>query len=115
MESGPTTIDAYLAPLPPDQRAALEGLRAAIRSFVPEAIESISYGVPTFKYRGRPLIYFAAAKKHLALYGTAAGTLRFQPDEPPTETVIHELLTSRKTSIDETATRPRKKKGDDGA
>jgi uncharacterized protein YdhG (YjbR/CyaY superfamily) len=52
-----------------------------MKAVVPDAIESISYGIPIFKYQGRPLIYCAAAKKH-CLYGTSKGTIRFQPREP---------------------------------
>ncbi|MEX0741710.1 MAG: DUF1801 domain-containing protein, partial [Phycisphaeraceae bacterium] len=62
---GPTAkdVDTYLGALPEEQRAALEKLRATIRAAAPDAAESISYGMPTFKYKGRPLIYFGAAKK----------------------------------------------------
>jgi len=30
-------------------------VRGAIKAAAPEAAESISYGMPTFKYRGKPL------------------------------------------------------------
>ena len=47
-----TQIDAYLAMLPEDQRAALKSLRGAIAAVAPEAVEAISYGVPAFRYHG---------------------------------------------------------------
>ena len=39
-------IDAYLATLPADQREALQHLRAQVARLVPEAEETISYGMP---------------------------------------------------------------------
>ena len=62
------TIDAFLADLPEDQRAALEVLRKQILSAVPEAVEVIAYGIPGFRLRGRYLLGFGAAKKHCSLY-----------------------------------------------
>jgi uncharacterized protein YdhG (YjbR/CyaY superfamily) len=79
MNAGPADMDAYLAALPEDARATLETLRRVVRAAVPEAVETISYGMPTFKYSGKWLFYFAAAKKHCAIYGTPRGTLRFPP------------------------------------
>jgi len=42
MPAKPTTIDAYLAPLPADQRAALQKLRQTIHSAAPKAEECLS-------------------------------------------------------------------------
>ena len=39
----PQNIDEYLARVPAESRAALEKLRATIKSIVPEAVETISY------------------------------------------------------------------------
>jgi uncharacterized protein YdhG (YjbR/CyaY superfamily) len=47
-------IDATLAALPADQRAALQALRQTIAAAAPEAEEAISYGMPAFRYHGRP-------------------------------------------------------------
>jgi uncharacterized protein YdhG (YjbR/CyaY superfamily) len=41
-------IDEYLAALPADQGDALQLLRAQIARAAPEAVETISYGMPTF-------------------------------------------------------------------
>ena len=61
-------VDGYLASIPEDARAALGKLRETIRDAAPEATEVISYQVPTFKYRGRPLVSFGAAKGHCSFY-----------------------------------------------
>ena len=62
------TVDEYIAQVPDEQRATLEHLRDLIRSLAPDAAESISYGIPTYKIGGKPLVYFGTAKKHFALY-----------------------------------------------
>lgn len=62
-------VDAYLASLTPEARAALAKLREQIRKAAPGAEEGFGYGLPGF-YQDGPLFYYGAAKKHLALYGT---------------------------------------------
>ena len=88
-------IDEYLGRLPADQRAALVKVRRTIKAAAPEAIGSISYGVPTFKLDGRPLLYFAALKEHLSLYATSKGTVRFTPDEPVSAAVVTKFVKER--------------------
>lgn len=106
----PTTIDEYLAAVPPDQRAALQTLRRSIKSAVPGAEECISYGLPAFRYGGRMLAWFGAAKNHcsfypgsvvqtckadLTKYVTSKGTIRFQPEAPLPATLVKKLLKAR--------------------
>lgn len=43
----PQTIDEYLSRLDPAPRAALERIRQLVTALVPEATETISYGMPT--------------------------------------------------------------------
>lgn len=64
----PDTVDAYIAALSGDARAAAEAVRKTIRKAAPDATEAISYGMPTFRLAGTYLIYFAAWKKHIGLY-----------------------------------------------
>ena len=103
MKHDAQSIDEYLAPLASDIRSMLEDLRATIRAAVPGAVESISYGMPAFKYRGKRLIYFAAAKNHCAIYGTSAGTVRFTPAEPLSPDFIQGLVRERVGAIDAAA------------
>ena len=109
MNTQPADVDAYLASLPSDARATLDRLRELVKALVPEASESISYGMPTYKYQGRPLVYFAAAKHHCALYGTSVGTMRFPPGEPPAEALVGRLLRERIATIQAETAKPRRR------
>jgi uncharacterized protein YdhG (YjbR/CyaY superfamily) len=97
-QPAPATIDAYIAAFPSDVQEILEQIRRTIRETVPDAQETISYGIPTFTLNGRYLVYFAAYKKHISLYpapmgvaefraavsvyGAGKGTLKFPLDQP---------------------------------
>jgi len=115
-------IDAILAGLPDDQRAALEDLRLSIRRAAPEAEEAMSYGAPAFRYRGRPLVSFGAARSHVAFYvmspavldahrdklggyDTSKGAIRFQPERPLPDDVITAIVRERMAETDAAAKR----------
>ncbi len=66
--SKPKDIDEYIARFPLDTQEILEQIRVTIKKVVPEAEETISYGIPTFNLNGTYLIYFAAYKKHIGFY-----------------------------------------------
>jgi uncharacterized protein YdhG (YjbR/CyaY superfamily) len=69
------TIDEYLAQVKGEQRAALDRLRATIRSIVPQAEECISYGLPAFRQEGVVIAGFAATAKGCAYYPFSGSTL----------------------------------------
>jgi len=73
------TIDAYIAAFRPEVRAKLKKLRREIREAAPEAVEAISYGIPTFKLRGN-LVHFAAFKDHISFFPTASGIAAFRKE-----------------------------------
>jgi uncharacterized protein YdhG (YjbR/CyaY superfamily) len=108
----PGTIDEYLAEVTPDQRAALENLRQAIRAVLPGAEECISYGIPAFRLNGRSLVFFGAWANHCAFYPGSSkilekfrnhlkvfqiskGTIRFSPDNPLTASLVKKLVKAR--------------------
>jgi uncharacterized protein YdhG (YjbR/CyaY superfamily) len=105
----PTTIDEYLAPLPTDQRAALQHIRELVHTIAPDATETISYDMPSFKVGGKGVIWFGAAAAHCALYGVPAelcaevpafdssgkGTLRFTPARPLPDDFVRKVVQSR--------------------
>ena len=112
-------IDAVLAGLPADVRSALEGLRRTIGAAAPEAVEAIAYGVPAFKYRGRPLVSFGATKDHCAFYvqspavmetykddvapyDTSKGTIRFPAEKPLPAALVKKLVKARIAETDGT-------------
>jgi len=63
-----TTIDAYISSCPADAQLLLEQVRRTIRTAVPAAGETISYGMPTITFNGRDLVSFAAWTHHIGLY-----------------------------------------------
>ena len=110
-------IDAYLAALPSDQRAALQALRETIAAAAPSAVEAVSYGMPAFRYRGRALVSYLAAKAHcslfpmgsaaiehlrdeLAEYSTSKGTIRFTPEHPLPLDLVIRIVQARMTAVD---------------
>ena len=105
-------VDAYIAAAPMAVQPRLRKLRAAIRAEAPKAVEKMSYGIPFYEYGLKPgtfasrLIYFAAQKKHIAIYPaggqkgldqylTERSTLRFPLDQPLPMERIRELVRNR--------------------
>ncbi len=108
-KAGPATIDEYLTPLRPDQRAAVQRLRRLIHAGAPGATECISYKIPAFRLHGKGLIWFGAAARHSAIYGVSEsypgefagydtsgkGTLRFPLGAPLPAALIRKLVKTR--------------------
>ncbi len=106
-------IAAYIAARPAPVRRALEALRRTIQSAAPQAVESISYGMPAFRLNGRPLVAFGAATGHCAFYpmspatleahrsflddgyDTSKGTIRFPCDKPLPAALVRRLVKAR--------------------
>ncbi len=68
MKTTKQTVTSYISAFPKNVQTILRKIRSTIRKAAPKAEESISYGIPTYKLDGRPLIYFAAFKSHIGLY-----------------------------------------------
>jgi uncharacterized protein YdhG (YjbR/CyaY superfamily) len=81
----PRDIDEYIDGLPSDVQEKLEKIRMTIKKAAPDAEETISYKMPTFNLNGKYLIYFAAYKKHIALYPAPIGIKEFKAEISPYE------------------------------
>jgi uncharacterized protein YdhG (YjbR/CyaY superfamily) len=66
--ASPANVDEYLADFAPEHRAVLQSIREAIHRGVPDADETIRYGMPAVLLGGRYAIHFAGWKKHIGLY-----------------------------------------------
>lgn len=73
-----TTIDQYIGTFPGEIQAVLEKVRQAIHDAAPEAVETISYGMPTFDLNGKHLVFFAGWKHHISVHPLPAGDAAFQ-------------------------------------
>lgn len=97
----------------------LQRLRELITRHVPDVGQAISYGMPCYTYREKPVVAVVIRKNHIAWYpysgtvlpeisdlladySTTAGTLRFTVDNPLPDDVVTGLLDIRMRQIDET-------------
>ncbi|HVY11598.1 MAG TPA: DUF1801 domain-containing protein [Mycobacteriales bacterium] len=105
-------IDAYLAGVEEPKRATLEEMRRRILEVIPDAEQTISYGLPAFKVDGKVVAGLAAFKCHLSYlphsgrvfdeltgdladYTYTKGSLHFEIDEPLPRTTIKKLIETR--------------------
>lgn len=104
------SIDAYIESFPEDVQKKLEELRRTIKEVAPEAEETISYRMPTFKLQGN-LVHFAAFENHIGFYPTSSGidafedelseykigkgSVRFPLDEPVPYDLVREIVEYR--------------------
>ena len=106
------TVDEYLAAAPEPQRSTLTRLRSDLRALLPEATETISYGMPAFKQGGKAIAGYAYFKAHcsyfphsgtvlpaigndLAGYEWTKGTLKFPVDQPLPMSLLRSLVETR--------------------
>ncbi len=110
------TVDEYLDGAPEPQRTTLLELRATLRTILPNASETISYGMPAFKVEGKAVAGYAYWKHHcsyfphsgsvlpeaadeLASYDWSKGTLRFPVDQPLPPSLVRRLVEIRLTQL----------------
>jgi uncharacterized protein YdhG (YjbR/CyaY superfamily) len=72
-------VDSYIDQFPKGTRKKLRKIRETIKKAAPEAIETISYGIPTFKQK-KNLVHFAGYEKHIGFYPTPSGIEAFKQE-----------------------------------
>ena len=118
-------IDEYIANFSVEIQIMLNTIKETIRNNAPEAIETISYSMPAFKFHGM-LVYFAAYNRHIGFYPgvlaiesfknelkglkTAKGTIRFPLDKPLPIDLISKIVQFRVTENNEKAVAKKKKR-----
>jgi len=108
----PKDVDEYIERVPEPGRTTLNKMRTMIKSAAPkEATEAISYGLPSFKYKGA-LVYYGAFSDHCSFfpgsaglikefevelknYPVAKGTIRFPLDKPLPATLVKKFVKAR--------------------
>lgn len=75
----PKTIDEYISGFPENVRQILARIRAVIKESAPQAVEKISYQMPTFYLKGN-LVHFAAYKNYIGFYPTPSGIEAFKEE-----------------------------------
>jgi uncharacterized protein YdhG (YjbR/CyaY superfamily) len=75
----PANIDEYIADFPDGVQEVLQKVRTTIKKAAPQAEETISYKIPTFKLMGN-LVHFAGYKSHIGFYPTSTGITQFKKE-----------------------------------
>lgn len=73
-------IDKYIAKFPPETQILLQQVRETINAIIPDAVECMSYGIPTFDLNKKHIIHFAGYEKHIGLYPGADGIAHFKEE-----------------------------------
>lgn len=101
-------IDEYFKTMPKEVETKLSEMRQIIHNAAPEAKETISYQIPTFKLNGKYVGYFAGFKDHVSFYPiprddekliremkpyvAGKGTLHFALDKPLPKELITKVV-----------------------
>lgn len=72
-----STVEEYIAAFPKEVQQLLNQVRKTIKAAAPKAAEGIFYGMPGYKYLGKPLVYFAGYATHIGFYATPTGHVAF--------------------------------------
>lgn len=117
MSGGASEVEAYLAALPPDQRAALSDLRSRLKALLPDHVEVMSYAMPGFRQpgpKGKMVAGYAAFSRHLGLYPhsgsvipavdcapfkTSRSGVLFTPAMPLPDPLLARIITARQAEL----------------
>lgn len=75
-------IDAHLKKFSGEQLASLVHLRDVLRGLLPDAEETIAWGMPTFKVDGKNVAHFEGFKNHCSFF-PSSGAIATQVDGMP--------------------------------
>jgi uncharacterized protein YdhG (YjbR/CyaY superfamily) len=112
------SVNEYINQFPEDKlQKILRKMRATIRKIVPKAVETISYGIPTYKLNGKNVVHFGGFRDHVSLfptsspipfftkelakYKTSKGTVQFGLDKPIPYPLIVKIVKFRVKQINE--------------
>jgi len=113
-----SVIDKYLKRFPDEQRESLQNLRETILSIVPQAKETLSYGMPAFEIDGKVVAGFDGFRKHCSYFPhsgsvleeledfpewceVSKGTLRFPIGKKLPKALVQKLISARRKQINE--------------
>lgn len=109
-------IDDYLKTLDESKKEIIVRIIDTIQNTVPEAALGIAYNMPAFKYRKKPMMYFAAFTSHIGVYAlpssntefaqklnaykTGKGSIQLPLNQPIPYALIVDIARFRKEEID---------------
>lgn len=73
------SLDEYISQFPAEIQEILQKLRKVIKEAAPDAVEKISYQMPTFALSGN-LVHYAAFKNHIGFYPAPSGIEAFKEE-----------------------------------
>lgn len=111
-----SVVTDYLDELNDVDKPALTRLRKLVYEMVPDAEDVISYGVPTYRYKGKYMLAFASNKKFMSIYPgseviellkkdlkpfkLSKGTISFTADHPIPDNLLRTIITLSKEAIE---------------
>jgi uncharacterized protein YdhG (YjbR/CyaY superfamily) len=107
--AGVTVVDAYIARQAGEAQPVLQRVGRIIRKMLPDAEETISYQIPTYKRHGQYVVYFVGWRRHwslypvtdrvraalgseLASYEVSKGTVRFPLADPVPAKLVERIV-----------------------
>lgn len=116
MAKSKSVIDEHLKQFSGDQLESLIALRDVIREILPDAEETIAWGMPTFKVNGKNVAHFQGFKKHCSFFPgsggitanidslpewceTSKGTLKFPIGKKLPKTLVKKMVKARLAEI----------------
>ena len=115
LENRSLSVDEYIENFDPKVQVILNKIRSIVFEIEPSCSESMSYGMPAYKYNKKPLIYFAAFNHHIGLYATPSaheafkaalsnykqgkGSVQFPLDKPIPYELISAIISFKRDEI----------------